>query len=218
MCLWMHTYIHTHICTYTMNIHIYHLGKYFHKELWWWGSERRILTTSVLIIQSPWSPPPHGGGWRWLPILQTCCFEEPEGATPAQSFQEALCIFDTCAFPSATLPGWAQSRSAPPVRALIRSEVTGEESERAPHHPCDPVRRLLPARIALTVSSKGLETSFHSLNKCTSNALLLGMVLAAGDTVRDKTGEVPRPMELVFLSKKILDKQPDKKMHDYKLE
>lgn len=44
------------------------------------------------------------------------------------------------------------------------------------------------------------------------------MVLAAGDTVRDKTGEVPRPMELVFLSKKILDKQPDKKMHDYKLE
>lgn len=137
--------------------------------------------------------------WRrphWLPAsflrltLQTCV-EEPGGATPARSSSEACASLHPPLQPSRC---WAQSHCSackpptPPVRALIMDAVKGEESEPVPYHPCDPPPRPFPAGTALSLYQAGgcgiLSFTQQIHIKCSSAPV---MVLASGDTVRNKT-------------------------------
>lgn len=83
------------------------------------------------------------------------------------------------------------------VRVLIRDVVRGEETKLA-HHSCDSLRLIFSVGIALSHCIKQVTGAFLSVTqqiyiKCSS---LPGMVLAAGDTVRNKTNEFPEPMGL----------------------
>ena len=147
--------------------------------------------------------PPHGGGWHRLqapflrPSLQTRC------ATSAQTSYKAACIF---ASSSATLTVLSSKSlavltkpSVPPVRALIREAVKGEEAELAPHHSCDPLPHLFPPGIALSLyQAGGWSHAFIHLTNIHRMFFYARRGSSLWDTVRNKTREFPTPMGLLF--------------------